>query len=82
MAGCAAMRFARRTSHVGSVMTTDVCTVAATDPITERVPMFANFGHHHIPVLDRAGRVVGMITQVDLISGLYRQTATRAREAA
>ncbi|WP_187630762.1 HPP family protein [Paraburkholderia sp. UCT31] len=55
---------------------------AATDPITELVPMFANFGHHHIPVLDRAGRVVGMITQVDLISGLYRQTPTRAREAA
>ncbi|MGF6854246.1 HPP family protein [Paraburkholderia sp. CI3] len=55
---------------------------AATDPITELVPMFANFGHHHIPVLDRAGRVVGMIMQVDLISGLYRQTATRAREAA
>ncbi|MGF6875320.1 HPP family protein [Paraburkholderia sp. MM5477-R1] len=73
---------ALRTSNVGSVMTTDVCTVAVTDPITELVPMFANFGHHHIPVLDRAGRVVGMITQVDLISGLYRQTATRAREAA
>ncbi|MGF6812013.1 CBS domain-containing membrane protein [Paraburkholderia sp. Clong3] len=73
---------ALRTSNVGSVMTVDVCTVAPTDPITELVPMFANFGHHHIPVLDRAGRVVGMITQVDLISGLYRQTATRAREAA
>ncbi|MGF6964631.1 CBS domain-containing membrane protein [Paraburkholderia sp. WC7.3g] len=73
---------ALRTSDVGSVMTTDVCTVAATAPITELVPMFANFGHHHIPVLDRAGRVVGMITQVDLISGLYRQTATRAHQAA
>lgn len=73
---------ALRTPSVGSVMTIDVCTIAASAPITELVPMFANFGHHHVPVLDYAGRVVGMITQVDLISGLYRQTATRAREAA
>lgn len=62
------------TPNVGSVMSTEVCTVDAASPITELVPMFANYGHHHIPVLDGAGQVVGMITQVDLISGLYRQT--------
>ncbi|MFM0730963.1 HPP family protein [Paraburkholderia sediminicola] len=62
------------TPNVGSVMSTEVCTVDAASPITELVPMFANYGHHHIPVLDAAGQVVGMITQVDLISGLYRQT--------
>ncbi|WP_233804960.1 HPP family protein [Paraburkholderia sp. HP33-1] len=73
---------ALRPPNVGNVMTTDVCSVAANAPITELVPMFANFGHHHVPVLDHAGRVVGMITQVDLISGLYRQTATQARKAA
>ncbi|SMG51486.1 CBS domain-containing membrane protein [Paraburkholderia susongensis] len=73
---------ALRTPNVGSVMTTEVCTVNANAPITELVPMFANFGHHHVPVLDHAGRVVGMITQVDLISGLYRQTVAKARQAA
>ena len=39
-------------------------------------------GHTVHAVLDRAGHVVGMITRVDLISGLYRQTATQARKAA
>ena len=70
------------TPTVGSVMSTEVCTVGAASPITELVPMFANYGHHHIPVLDAAGQVVGMITQVDLISGLYRQTFTKNKQAA
>ncbi|MDR7005453.1 HPP family protein [Paraburkholderia strydomiana] len=73
---------ALRAPTVGSVMTTDVCTVKTNAPITDLVPMFANFGHHHIPVLDTAGHVVGMITQVDLISGLYRQTVVKAQQAA
>jgi CBS domain-containing membrane protein len=58
---------------VGAVMSTDVCTADGTQPIVELVPIFANYGHHHIPVLDASQRLVGMITQLDLISGLYRQ---------
>ena len=73
---------ALRAPTVGSVMSTEVCTVEATAPITDLVPMFANYGHHHIPVLDAAGQVIGMITQVDLISGLYRQTMIKAQQAA
>ncbi|KMZ13943.1 putative transmembrane protein [Candidatus Burkholderia humilis] len=60
--------------HVAALMTTDVCTVSAHMPIAELVPMFAHFGHHHIPVIDRDERLVGMITVADLISGLYRQS--------
>jgi CBS domain-containing membrane protein len=71
-----------RIIDVGSVMTIEVCSVNATDPITELVPMFANSGHHHVPVLDNAGRVIGMITQVDLIAGLYRQTLAPAHRIA
>jgi CBS domain-containing membrane protein len=58
---------------VGAVMIIDVCTVDAAKPIVELVPIFTNYGHHHIPVLDESRRLVGMITQLDLISGLYRQ---------
>jgi CBS domain-containing membrane protein len=71
-----------RTPTVGSVMTTEVCTIRASAPITDLVPLFANHGHHHIPVLDASGRVTGMITQVDLIAGLYRQTGDKMRVAA
>ncbi len=73
---------ALRTPNVGSLMSTNVRTVKETAPITDLVPMFANYGHHHIPVVDAAGHVVGMITQVDLISGLYRQTMAQTRQAA
>lgn len=67
---------------VGELMTTAVCTVKIGTPISELIPIFANSGHHHIPVLDAHQRLVGMITQADLISGLYRQEQTKERRAA
>lgn len=59
---------------VASIMTTHVSTVSVTTSIAKLVPMFAAYGHHHIPVLDAQGKLVGMITQADLIRGIYRQT--------
>lgn len=73
---------ALRAPTAGSAMTTEVRTIGATAPITDLVPIFANHGHHHIPVLDAAGQMVGMITQVDLISGLYQQTLIKAHQVA
>jgi CBS domain-containing membrane protein len=70
-----------RPPNVGSVMSSKVCTIEATAPIADLVPMFANDGHHHIPVLDAAGHLIGMITQADLIAGLYRQTVIKAQQA-
>ncbi|SAL85081.1 HPP family protein [Caballeronia terrestris] len=67
---------------VGALMTTDVCTVSSATPIAELVPLFANYGHHHIPVIDKDRRLVGMITQADLIAGLYRQTQAQRLHAA
>ncbi|RKE36322.1 CBS domain-containing membrane protein [Paraburkholderia sp. BL23I1N1] len=67
---------------VGALMNVDVHTVDATTPIVELVPVFANYGHHHIPVLDSNQRLAGMITQADLIAGLYRQAYAKQRSAA
>ncbi|MFM0313887.1 HPP family protein [Paraburkholderia nemoris] len=67
---------------VGALMNVDVHTVDAATPIVELVPVFANYGHHHIPVLDSNQRLAGMITQADLIAGLYRQAYARQRHAA
>ncbi|MFM0296684.1 MULTISPECIES: HPP family protein [Paraburkholderia] len=59
---------------VGTLMTTPVRTVDTTTPIANLVPLFADFGHHHVPVLDSQTReLAGMVTQANLISGLYRQ---------
>ena len=68
--------------RVASLMTTDVCTVNARTAIADLVPMFANFGHHHIPVVDGDERLLGMITETDLIAGLYRQSFAGDRRSA
>ncbi|RAR66069.1 CBS domain-containing membrane protein [Paraburkholderia unamae] len=67
---------------VATLMTTHVLTVAATTPITELVRIFAGRGHHHVPVVDSERRLAGIITQADLISGLYQQAKTPQRAPA
>ncbi|SDC50035.1 HPP family protein [Paraburkholderia lycopersici] len=68
--------------HVAALMTTHVMTVAATTPIVELVRIFAGRGHHHVPVVDEQRRLAGIITQADLISGLYQQARTPQHEPA
>ncbi|KFG92799.1 hypothetical protein GQ56_0135285 [Burkholderia paludis] len=63
-----------RPACVDSVMTRDVACVPETMPVTALVPLFAQSGHHHIPVVDASRRLVGIVTQTDLVTGLYRQT--------
>ncbi|WP_180725187.1 HPP family protein [Paraburkholderia largidicola] len=72
-------RDATRGRLVSTVMTTHVRTVSTSTPIVELVPLFADDGHHHIPVVDSHDRLVGIITQSDLIAGLYRQTQMQAQ---
>ncbi|WP_176324392.1 HPP family protein [Burkholderia vietnamiensis] len=72
--------FGGQPASIASVMTRDVACVPQTMPITALVPLFTHSGHHHIPVVDASRRLVGIITQTDLVTGLYQQT--RMREAA
>lgn len=60
---------------VGQIMTPRVRVVSADRPLAELVPLFAEAGHHHIPVIDREQRLAGIITQSDLVRALH--TATR-----
>ena len=36
------------------------------------MPLFSREGHHHIPVIDAEQKLVGIITQSDLVKSLYR----------
>lgn len=63
---------------VGQIMTTAVCTARADQSIVELVPSFADSGHHHIPIVDHERRLVGILTQSDLMAALYKQ---RLRES-
>lgn len=70
----------RRTRHthsdkpevVGQIMTSPVTGAYVDTPIVELVPLMANSGLHHIPVLDRENRFAGIVTQSDVIAALYQ----------
>jgi CBS domain-containing membrane protein len=73
------IKFIRRTPGVtsdkaevaGQVMATPVFTVREDAHILELVPLLSNKGLHQVPVVNSEDRLVGMVTQSDLIAALY-----------
>ncbi len=60
---------------VGQIMTRQVRVVSEQRPALDLVPLFTEDGHHHIPVIDAERRLVGIITQSDLVRALHRAVA-------
>lgn len=83
--------FLRRTPHthsdkpevVGQIMTSRVRTTGDGTPIAELVAMMSDQGLHHVPVVDASRRLVGIVTQADLVAALYASGLARlaAKEA-
>jgi CBS domain-containing membrane protein len=61
-----------RPEVVGQIMTRQVRVASEDRLLADLVPVFADDGHHHIPVIDGEQRLAGMITQTDLVRALYR----------
>lgn len=59
--------------RIGEIMSYPVRTVRAEQPMTDLYPLMADHGHHHIPVTDAQGKLVGMVTQSDLVAAIYRR---------
>ena len=59
---------------VGQIMTRQVQVVRADSSLSSMVPVFSSTGHHHIPVVDADQRLVGILTQTDLVRALVRTT--------
>lgn len=57
---------------VGQIMTRSVRVASVQRHVIELVPLFSQGSHHHIPIIDDERRLVGMITQSDLVRTLYR----------
>lgn len=55
---------------VGQIMTRQVRVVSADRSLAELVPIFSSTGHHHIPIIDADSRLVGIVTQTDLVNAL------------
>lgn len=63
---------------VGQIMTRQVRVFSAERHVIELVPLFSEDGHHHIPIIDAERRLVGIVTQSDLIRALYRSVDPQA----
>ncbi len=56
---------------VGQIMASPAFTVRDDEYIAGIVPLLSDRGLHHVPIIDKERRLVGIITQSDLISALY-----------
>ena len=56
---------------VGQIMAEPVYSAKDTMHIVELVPLLSERGLHHIPIVNAERRLVGMVTQSDLIAALY-----------
>ncbi|HEU4422272.1 MAG TPA: CBS domain-containing protein [Pilimelia sp.] len=65
--------------EVGDVMTTDVVSVRADAPLNEVLYVFALHGVSAVPVVDAGGRVLGMVSEADLLSGMQAAAAAHRR---
>ncbi len=57
---------------VGDIMSRQVSVASDHRPVTDLLPLFAEEGHHHIPIVDAERRLCGIITPSDLLRALYR----------
>lgn len=60
-----------RPEVVGQVMSAPAVTVDERTPMVELVPLMADQGYHHVPVVNDERRLTGMVTQSDLVAALY-----------
>jgi CBS domain-containing membrane protein len=58
--------------NVGGIMTRTVRVASHDRLLIDLVPVFSENGHRHIPIINQEQRLVGIITQSDLIKTLYR----------
>ena len=57
---------------VGDIMTRDVLTASPAQELVDLMHAFSDGGRHHLPVVDHDRRVVGMLTQSDMVAALFR----------
>ena len=60
----------------GQIMTHPVRTASADLHVGELVPLLSDRSFHHLPIVDERQRLVGMVTQSDLVAALYHMRAT------
>jgi CBS domain-containing protein len=57
---------------VSGMMTADPVTVMAQDSVRDAAHLIAERGHNRLPVVDRDGHLVGVVTRADVLEALLR----------
>lgn len=69
-------------SRVRDLMSASVTTAGPEQALIELLPLFAEQGLDHVPVVDAGRRVLGMLSHSELIAALYRMRIEEALDAA
>ena len=56
-------------------MTRKVRVASVNRHLAELIPLFGSTGHHHIPIVDDGERLVGIVTQSDVVAALSQADA-------
>lgn len=64
---------------VSEIMTLKVVTAEVNTPVSELIKRLSDLGLHHVPIVDAQQRLVGMITQSDLIASMYQKIVLGSR---
>ena len=63
---------------VGQIMSARPLTARLDTPIVDLVPLMADSGYHHIPIVDDEQRLAGVVAQSDLVAALYEHRLAEA----
>src|SRR5471032_1488176 len=63
---------------VGQIMRGHPTTARVDTPIVDLVPLMADSGFHHIPIVDAEQRFAGIVTQSDVVAALYERRFAEA----
>ena len=61
--------------RIGEIMTRKVRVARADRHLVDLTPLFGGQGHHHVPIVAADGRLVGIVTQSDVVAALCRAGA-------
>lgn len=64
-----------RQGIVRQIMTHEVRVASVDLHLADLIPLFGTTSHHHIPIVDRDHRLVGIVTQSDVVAALSKPTA-------
>jgi len=59
-------------SPVADIMTRDVLAASPRQELVDLMSAFSDGGRHHLLVVDGERRVIGMVTQSDMVAALFR----------